>query len=145
MDSPRPDPSTYPGHTPIDIALREGNHSLAAVLTGVQNRQRNDLHVAFDAGPSLEDQQLRLLDCRPELAAQRDPEGNLPLHVGAAAGLSIAVLEKCSEVYKEGPTRRNAAGARRAAPRAAPSAAASPPRRRPSVPARRRARAARQP
>eukprot|EP00908_Phaeocystis_cordata_P010072 Transcript_20916.p2 GENE.Transcript_20916~~Transcript_20916.p2 ORF type:complete len:375 (+),score=152.16 Transcript_20916:242-1366(+) len=98
------------GHTPIDIALREGNHSLAAVLTGVQNRQRNDLHVAFDAGPSLEDQQLRLLDCRPELAAQRDPEGNLPLHVGAAAGLSIAVLEKCSEVYKEGPTRRNAAG-----------------------------------
>ena len=52
------------GRTPVDIALREGNQSLAAVLTGVQNRQRNDLHAAFSAGPSLEEQQMRLLDCR---------------------------------------------------------------------------------
>lgn len=98
------------GRTPVDIALREGNQSLAAVLTGVQNHQRNDLHAAFGAGPSLEEQQLRLLDCRPELVSQRDPEGNLPLHVGAAAGISFAVLDKCIDVHKEGPTRRNAAG-----------------------------------
>lgn len=98
------------GRTPVDIALREGNQSLAAVLTGVQNHQRNDLHAAFGAGPSMEEQQLRLLDCRPELVDQRDPEGNLPLHHAATAGMSLAVLEKCIDIHKDGPLRRNAAG-----------------------------------
>lgn len=98
------------GHNPIDIATREGNHGLAAVLTGVQNHQRNDLHIAFEGGAENEAAQLRLLECRPELAAQRDPEGNLPLHLGASAGMSVAVLEKCVEVYQEGAKRRNADG-----------------------------------
>lgn len=98
------------GHNPIDIATREGNHGLAAVLTGVQNHQRNDLHIAFESGAENEAAQLRLLECRPELAAQRDPEGNLPVHLGASAGMSVAVLEKCVEVYQEGAKRRNADG-----------------------------------
>ena len=80
------------------------------MLTGVQNRQRNDLHAAFGAGPALEEQQLRLLECRPELVDQQDPEGNLPLHLGAVAGISLAVLDKCIAVHKEGPTQRNLAG-----------------------------------
>ena len=80
------------------------------MLTGVQNRQRNDLHAAFGAGPALEEQQLRLLECRPELVDQQDPEGNLPLHLGAVAGISLAVLDKCIAVHKEGPMQRNLAG-----------------------------------
>ena len=65
------------GRAPLEIAELEGHRGVASVLSGLANRQRNELHDAFAAGAEA-DEQLRLLRCRPELAAQRDGGGALP-------------------------------------------------------------------
>jgi len=98
------------GRTPLDIAQLEGHLGLAAVLEGMRNRHSNDLHSSFAAGATQEEQQLQLLRCRPELAAQRDAEGNLPLHVAAVTGVSSRALEECVRTYPDGPTTRNDEG-----------------------------------
>jgi len=98
------------GKTPLQIAQLEGHTSIAAVLSGMQNRQRNDLHATLSDGLPQEAEQLRLLSCRPELAAQRDPQGNLPLHIAAASGASMRVLQECIRTFPDGPIRRNADG-----------------------------------
>jgi len=98
------------GRTPLDIAQLEGNLGLAAVLEGMRNRHSNDLHSSFAAGSSQEEQQLQLLRCRPELAAQRDGDGNLPLHVAATAGASSRALEECVRTFPDGPITRNDEG-----------------------------------
>ena len=99
----------------------------------MRNRHRNDLHVSFAAGASRdsslssfprgvgcfllpcagaasEEEQLKLLECRPEHAAQRDYEGNLPLHVGAIAGASDRAVDSCIQAHPDGPGTRNDAG-----------------------------------
>mmetsp|Transcript_53656 Transcript_53656/g.116997 ORF Transcript_53656/g.116997 Transcript_53656/m.116997 type:complete len:406 (+) Transcript_53656:470-1687(+) len=98
------------GRTPLDIAQLEGHLGIAAVLEGMRNRHSNDLHIAFAAGGAEEEQQLQLLRCRPELAAQRDAEGNLPLHIAAVAGVPAQVVDECVRVFPDGPTTRNDEG-----------------------------------
>jgi len=98
------------GRTPLDIAQLEGHLGLAAVLSGMQNRHRNDLHVAFGSGVAGEAEQLRLLSCRPELAGQKDPECNMPLHTAAAAGASPRVIQECMRVFPDASSRRNSEG-----------------------------------
>jgi len=98
------------GRSPLDIAQLEGHLGLAAVLSGMQNRHRNDLHVAFGTGAAGEAEQLRLLSCRAELAGQKDPECNLPLHAAAASGASARAVLECIRVFPDAPQRRNADG-----------------------------------
>ena len=74
------------------------------------NRQRNELHAAFEAGPSEEAEQLRLLQCRPELAAQKDSHGALPLHAAAVAGASLRAIEECARIFPDAPRARDANG-----------------------------------
>jgi len=99
------------GRTPLDISRLEGNAGLADVLSGLLNRRHNELHVAFSGvGPSHEAEQLRLLSCRPELAAQKDAQANLPLHTAAAKGASLTVVDECIKVYTDAPRCRNMDG-----------------------------------
>lgn len=98
------------GRTPLEIAQLEGHHGLAAVLVGMQNRHTNDLHAAFHQGATSEAEQMRLMSCRPELASQKDPDCNLPLHVAAASGASSRAVQECIRIFPEGPRRRNADG-----------------------------------
>ena len=65
---------------------------------------------AFAAGASQEAEQLRLLQCRPELAAQKDTQLNLPLHMAALWGASLRAVEEALKVYPDAPRRRNADG-----------------------------------
>ena len=53
------------GRAPLEIAELEGHRGVASVLSGLANRQRNELHDAFAAGAAEADEQLRLLRCRP--------------------------------------------------------------------------------
>ena len=76
----------------------------------MRNRHRNDLHVSFAAGAASEEEQLKLLECRPEHAAQRDYEGNLPLHVSAIVGASERAVDSCIQAHPDGPSTRNDAG-----------------------------------
>lgn len=106
------------GRTPCEIARLEGHSGLADVLSGMRNRKHNELHASFarGGGGSAEDQlhaqeeQLQLLACRPELAAQKDPASNLPLHLAASAGASLRAVEECVRVYPDAPRCRNADG-----------------------------------
>lgn len=98
------------GRTPSDIAQLEGHLGLAAVLSGMQNRHRNDLHIAFSAGVAGEAEQLRLLQCRPELAGQKDPNCNMPLHTAAGAGASAKAVQECMRICPDASSRRNADG-----------------------------------
>uniref|UniRef100_A0A7S2GFA9 U-box domain-containing protein n=1 Tax=Haptolina brevifila TaxID=156173 RepID=A0A7S2GFA9_9EUKA len=99
------------GRTPLDISRLEGHTGLADVLSGLLNRRHNELHVAFSgAGAGDETEQMRLLACRPELAAQKDHQGNLPLHVGAAKGASLTSIDECIRVYPDAPRCRNVDG-----------------------------------
>ena len=98
------------GRTPSEIARLEGHTGLADVLSGMLNRKHNDLHEAFAAGASQEAEQLRLLQCRPELAAQKDTQLNLPLHMAALWGASLRAVEEALKVYPDAPRRRNADG-----------------------------------
>jgi len=98
------------GRTPLDVAQLEGHLGLAGILEGMRNRHCNDLHVSFAAGTSQEEQQLQLLRCRPELAAQRDAKGNLPIHVAAVSGASGIALEECVRTFPDGPNTRNDEG-----------------------------------
>mmetsp|Transcript_55408 Transcript_55408/g.127352 ORF Transcript_55408/g.127352 Transcript_55408/m.127352 type:complete len:403 (-) Transcript_55408:29-1237(-) len=98
------------GRTPLDVAQLEGHLGIAAVLEGMRNRHSNDLHSSFAAGVAQEEQQLQLLRCRPELAAQRDGEGNLPLHIAAVNGASCRAVEECIRTFFDGPTTRNDEG-----------------------------------
>lgn len=83
---------------------------LASVLSGLLNRRTNELHAAFGAAAAEEAEQLRLLACRPELAAQKDPHGNLPLHAGASAGASLRAVDECARTFPDAPRTRNADG-----------------------------------
>lgn len=83
---------------------------LADVLSGMLNRRHNELHATFGAGAAQEAEQMRLLACRPELAAQKDAEGNLPLHVAAIAGASLAAVEECVRIFPDAPRLRNGDG-----------------------------------
>lgn len=76
------------------------------------NRRHNELHESFGAGPSAEAEQLRLLSCRPELAAQKDAEGNLPLHIAAASGATLRAAEECMRIFPKAPKMRNMDGFR---------------------------------
>jgi len=98
------------GRTPLDIARLEGHLGLAAVLSGMPNRHSNDLHAAFRKGAAAEAEQLRLLSCRPELAGQKDPECNLPLHIAATCGATPRAVQECIRVYPDAPHRRNSNG-----------------------------------
>ena len=98
------------GHTPAALARLEGHAGIAALLDGLLNHQRNELHDAFAAGPSREADQLRLLGVRPELAAQPDAAGALPLHVAAASGATRTALERCAAAFPGAPARRDDAG-----------------------------------
>ena len=98
------------GRTPLDIARLEGHAGLADVLSGMLNRRHNELHACFGAGAAQEAEQLRLLACRPELAAQKDAEGNLPLHVAATAGAALASVEECVRIFPDAPRIRNGDG-----------------------------------
>lgn len=98
------------GRTPYEIAQLEGHDGLAGVLSGMLNRRHNELHAAFGEAISQEVEQLRLLSCRPELAAQKDPAGNLPLHAAAAAGASLRAVEECVRIFPDAPRCRNADG-----------------------------------
>jgi len=100
------------GRTPLDIARLEGHAGLAEVLSGMLNRRHNELHESFGAGPSAEAEQLRLLSCRPELAAQKDAEGNLPLHIAAASGATLRAAEECMRIFPKAPKMRNMDGFR---------------------------------
>ena len=98
------------GRTPLEIARLEGHSGLAEVLSGMLNRRHNELHLCFGAGAAQEAEQLRLLACRPELAAQKDPEGNLPLHLAATAGAAVAAVEECMRIFPDAPRIRNGDG-----------------------------------
>ncbi len=98
------------GRTPLEIARLEGHTGLMGVLSGMLNRQHNELHCAFEAGTDEEAEQLRLLACRPELAAQKDPHANLPLHLAAMAGASPSAVDECIRIFPDAPTCRNADG-----------------------------------
>ena len=106
------------------MARLEGHLGIAAVLEGMRNRHTNDLHLAFGStgpckaeastalvaeGPR-EAEALLLLRCRPELAAQRDASGNLPLHLAALRGASSAAVAECLRAFPDGPRTRNDAG-----------------------------------
>jgi ankyrin repeat protein len=98
------------GRTPLEIAKLEGHTGLADVLSGMLNRRHNELHTSFGAGSTAEADQLSMLSYRPQLAAQKDMEGNLPLHVAAAAGASNAAIEECIRIYPDAPRIRNGDG-----------------------------------
>ena len=98
------------GRTPFEIARLEGHTGLADVLSGMLNRKHNELHAAFASGASAEAEQLRLLQCRPELAAQKDAQSNLPLHLGASSGASLRAVDEVVRVYPDAPRCRNADG-----------------------------------
>jgi len=95
------------GRAPLEIAELEGHRGVASVLSGLANRQRNELHDAFAAGAAEADEQLRLLRCRPELAAQRDGGGALPLHAAARAGASAAAADACARAHADGARARD--------------------------------------
>ncbi len=94
------------GRTPVDVAKLEGHHAAASVLEGMRNRHSNDLHRRLADGTGDDEAVLQLLRCRPELAAQRDTGGCLPLHVAAIAGSSLAVADECVAAYPKGPATR---------------------------------------
>ena len=98
------------GRTPLEIARLEGHVGLSDVLSGMLNRRHNELHAAFASGASQEAEQLRLLSIRPELAAQKDTNGNLPLHVAATAGAALAAVEECMRIFPDAPRIRNSDG-----------------------------------
>ena len=98
------------GRTPLEIARLEGHTGLADVLSGMLNRRHNELHACFGLGASQEAEQLRLLACRPELAAQKDADGNLPLHVAAIAGAAVPAVEECMRIFPDAPRTRNGDG-----------------------------------
>ena len=98
------------GRTPLEIARLEGHTGLADVLSGMLNRRHNELHACFGQGAAEEAEQLRLLACRPELAAQKDTEGNLPLHCAATAGVGIAAAEECMRIFPDACKVRNGDG-----------------------------------
>lgn len=98
------------GRNPLEIARLEGHSGLADVLSGMLNRRHNELHACFGSGPTQEAEQLRLLSCRPELAAQKDSQGNLPLHVAAVSGASLHAVEECVRIFPDAPRSRNGDG-----------------------------------
>lgn len=98
------------GRTPLEIARLEGNTVLADVLSGMLNRRHNELHACFGDGAAQEAEQVRLLTCRPELAAQKDTNGSLPLHIAATAGASLAAVEECVRIFPDAPRIRNGDG-----------------------------------
>lgn len=98
------------GRTPLECARLEGHEGLADVLSGMLNRKLNELHAAFSAGAEEEAEQLRLLACRPELAAQKDLQGNLPLHTAAIGGASLRGAEECARILPDAARIRNADG-----------------------------------
>ena len=98
------------GRTPLEIARLEGNTVLADVLSGMLNRRHNELHACFGDGAAQEAEQVRLLTCRPELAAQKDTNGSLPLHIAATAGTSLAAVEECVRIFPDAPRIRNGDG-----------------------------------
>ena len=82
------------GRTPLEIARLEGHTGLADVLSGMLNRRHNELHACFGLGASQEAEQLRLLACRPELAAQQDADGNLLETVGPTEGIHAQAKQR---------------------------------------------------
>ena len=98
------------GRTPVEVARLEGHTGLAEVFSGLLNRRHNELHEAFGGGAPSEGMQLQLLQCRPELAAQKDAQGNLPLHMAARAGASAAAVDECVRIYPDAPRVRNGDG-----------------------------------
>lgn len=98
------------GRTPLEIARLEGHVGLADVLSGMLNRRHNELHACFTAGAEQEAEQIRLLTCRPELAAQKDNNGNLPLHLAATTGASLAAVDECMRIFPDAPKIRNGDG-----------------------------------
>ena len=84
--------------------------SLADVLAGLLNRRHNELHAQFGQAAAQEAEQLRLLVCRPELAAQKDDRGNLPLHVAATAGASVRAVDECVRIFPDALRCRNMDG-----------------------------------
>jgi hypothetical protein len=57
-----------------------------------------------------EEEQIALVRCRPDLASQRDATGNLPVHLAALHGATLAAVAECVRIFPEGPRMRNDAG-----------------------------------
>lgn len=57
-----------------------------------------------------EEQQIALIRCRPDLASQRDAAGNLPVHLAALHGATLAAVAECVRIFPDGPRMRNDAG-----------------------------------
>ena len=70
---------------------------------------KNALHWAMVEGLQSEQKQLRLL-LNPQLAAQPDQGGNLPLHYAAASGVSTACAVACALAFMEGLEWANKTG-----------------------------------
>ena len=68
---------------------------IGAKATRARPVGKNALHWAMVEGLQAEQKQLRLL-LNPELAAQPDQGGNLPLHYAASAGASTAATVACT-------------------------------------------------
>ena len=70
---------------------------------------KNALHWAMVEGLQSEQKQLRLL-LNPQLAAQPDQGGNLPLHYAASSGVSTACAVACALAFMDGLEWANKTG-----------------------------------
>ena len=141
------------GRTPLDIARLEGHDSLAAVLGGMRNRRRNDLHVSLASAKPDEAEQIALLECRPVrtlrtvapprptelLRARATPAGPRPRLAGARGAARLRGQPAAARI---GARRRERARGRRVRHRAPRRAGHAERRRVLAAPARARARCA---